>query len=116
MEKTVDDGKYISLASHLKPQGVSYEHTKPQSELLEMWVRDKEERRVRAETMARWTSGLGAVDTKQSKEDTRRTFVLGSKEPVHFGRDAGFFSTILAAYNNHWELKTCPDDWWMTIR
>ena len=47
---------------------------------------------------------------------TRRTFVLGSTKPVHFCRDAGFFSTILAAYNYHWELKTCPDDWWMTIR
>ena len=113
MEKSVENGKYISLASHLKPQGVSHDHTKPQSELLEMWVREQEERRVRAETMARWQSGLGA---EQSKEDTKRTFVLGSKEPVHFGRDAGFFSTILAAYNNHWELKTCPEDWWMTIR
>ena len=27
----------------------------------------------------------------------------------------GFFSTIKECYNNHWALKTAPDDWWCTI-
>ena len=25
------------------------------------------------------------------------------------------FSAILACYNNHWVLKTTPDDWWNVI-
>ncbi len=27
----------------------------------------------------------------------------------------GFFDTVLAAYNNHWTLRTCPEDWWYSI-
>ena len=30
--------------------------------------------------------------------------------------DLGFFGTLLTAYNKHWVLKTCPEDWWITIR
>lgn len=42
---------------------------------------------------------------------------LGSKSKVSADKnsDKGFFSTILAAYNNHWVLKTRPEDWWTTI-
>ena len=34
---------------------------------------------------------------------------------VYFDYDFGFFSAILACYNNHWVLKTSPDDWWNVI-
>jgi len=33
----------------------------------------------------------------------------------YFDKDWGFFSTILACYNNHWTLRTSPDDWWNVI-
>ena len=29
--------------------------------------------------------------------------------------DYGLFTAILECYNNHWGLKTAPDDWWHTI-
>ena len=29
--------------------------------------------------------------------------------------DYGFFTAIYESYNNHWALKTTPDDWWYTI-
>jgi hypothetical protein len=41
--------------------------------------------------------------------------VLGTKEEVYFDHDFGFFSAILACYNNHWVLRTSPDDWWSVI-
>jgi len=42
--------------------------------------------------------------------------VVGSKsEDFYFDYDWGFFSTILACYNNHWVLRTSPDDWWNVI-
>ena len=44
-----------------------------------------------------------------------KTFRLGSDGEVSTGEDKGLFSTILAAYNNHWVLKTRPEDWWTTI-
>jgi len=33
----------------------------------------------------------------------------------YFDKDWGFFSTILTCYNNHWILRTSPDDWWNVI-
>jgi len=36
-------------------------------------------------------------------------------ESFYFDKDWGFFSTILACYNNHWTLRTSPDDWWNVI-
>ena len=44
-----------------------------------------------------------------------KTFRLGSDGQVSTGEDKGLFSTILAAYSNHWVLKTRPEDWWTTI-
>ena len=44
-----------------------------------------------------------------------KTFRLGSDGEVSTGEDKGLFSTILAAYSNHWVLKTRPEDWWTTI-
>ena len=40
----------------------------------------------------------------------------GSADNVHKGPgDNGFLSVIYEAYNNHWAVKTVPDDWWYTI-
>jgi len=36
-------------------------------------------------------------------------------DSFYFDLDWGFFSTILACYNNHWVLRTSPDDWWNVI-
>jgi len=41
--------------------------------------------------------------------------VIGSDEEIWYDHDWGFFSTVLAAYNNHWVLKTSPDDWWNVV-
>ena len=83
---------YISLAEDLKPQEVKNEKTYKQSRLLRSWTRSNE--------VAKY-----------------KKFALGSKSKVSADKnsDKGFFSTILAAYNNHWVLKTRPEDWWTTI-
>ena len=36
-------------------------------------------------------------------------------EDFYFDNDWGFFSAVLACYNNHWTLRTSPDDWWNVI-
>ena len=43
------------------------------------------------------------------------TEVASEDKDVCFDQDFGFFSAILACYNNHWVLKTSPDDWWNVI-
>ena len=84
------EGKYIRLAEGLKPQTTMWETTCAQSSLLENWTRGN--------------------DLARNKK-----FVLGSEEMVSAGEDKGLFSTVMAAYNNHWVLKTRPEDWWTAI-
>ena len=68
---------------------------------------------VQSEIIEQWTN---QILKEENKNAAKKTYVLGSRAPVHFDDNIGFFATIMAAYNNHWALKTSPDDWWMTIR
>ena len=54
-------------------------------------------------------------DDKEKQVKKEEEFVLGSEGEVFFDHDFGFFGAILACYNNHWVLKTSPDDWWNVI-
>ena len=42
-------------------------------------------------------------------------WVIGTDEEVWCDVDWGFFTAILACYNNHWTLRTTPDDWWNVV-
>ena len=45
-----------------------------------------------------------------------KSSIVGSTDLVTtYEHDAGFLSTILEAYNNHYNLRTGPEDWWYTI-
>ena len=84
------EGKYIKLADGLEPQSTKKETTYAQSSLLESW-------------------------TSRNDLAKNKKFALGSQEEVSGGDDMGFFSAVMAAYNNHWVLKTRPEDWWTAI-
>ena len=84
------EGKYIKLAEGLEPQSTKRGKTCSQSSLMESWTRGN--------------------DLARNKK-----FVLGSQGTVSAGEDKGLFSTVVAAYNNHWVLKTRPEDWWTAI-
>jgi len=51
--------------------------------------------------------------TDKDEEDFES--VLGTSEEVFYDHDLGLFSTIVTCYNNHWTLRTSPDDWWNVI-
>ena len=53
----------------------------------------------------------GKIEEKSSE----KKFILGSNEKVYYGPDKGFFASVFCCYNNHWILKTCPEDWWISI-
>merc|ERR1712038_764272 len=46
-----------------------------------------------------------------------KTPVIGSTDRVTrlHGHDAGLLSTVFDAYNDHYNLRTGPEDWWYTI-
>ncbi|XP_078349845.1 uncharacterized protein LOC144634685 [Oculina patagonica] len=54
---------------------------------------------------------------KQNRFDrpNEMTAALGSTENIYSLRDCGLFSAVLTAYNNHWKLRTSPDDWWFCV-
>ena len=52
---------------------------------------------------------------EEAAEEKDLKAVVGTKEEVYFDHDFGFFSAVLACYNNHWVLKTSPNDWWNVI-
>ena len=65
--------------------------------------------------------GGGAFNKKEDNVETKKIDVklcepvIGPSEEVFYDEDFGFFSAILACYNNHWVLRTSPDDWWNVI-
>ena len=108
--------KFIQLDNNLKPKdGTKWDtRKKSQSELLETWIQDKKSRDERSEEEKYWRENKRAKEEKL-EESIQKTFVLGSKDEVSYGPDVGLFATLLASYNNHWVLKTCPEDWWIAI-
>ena len=40
---------------------------------------------------------------------------VGSEETIYSVGDCGLFAAVLTAYNNHWKLRTSPDDWWFCV-
>ena len=40
---------------------------------------------------------------------------IGSTEDIYSLGNCGLFSAVLTAYNNHWKLRTSPDDWWFSV-
>ena len=40
---------------------------------------------------------------------------VGSEEKIYSLGNCGLFGAVLTAYNNHWKLRTSPDDWWFCV-
>ena len=53
--------------------------------------------------------------TDSSAKHCDMVSALGSTENIYSLGDCGLFSTIITAYNNHWTLRTSPDDWWFCV-
>ena len=75
--------------------------------------------RQRAETSRRYAKwGLSQDDTPLDSRTHvgNKTPVLGSEDRrVMWSSNYGFFSTVMTAYDNHYSLRTCVEDWWFTI-
>jgi len=112
----MNEEKFISLDNNLKPENAAKmgASKKTQSDLLEIWMQQKKLRDERSENTKALRENKPVKDEEET-ESIKKTFVLGSKEEVNHGPDVGLFAALLCSYNNHWVLKTCPEDWWITI-
>ena len=50
------------------------------------------------------------TDTVEDRKPT-----IGFEEQIYAGRNNGFFGSVLTAYNEHFNLRTSPDDWWFCV-
>ena len=48
-------------------------------------------------------------------ESKQAVTAVGSEETIYSIGDCGLFAAVLTAYNNHWKLRTSPDDWWFCV-
>ena len=72
------------------------------------------------EAFAKRVENSSMFSRRYSSETARknvgdRVATLGSDGMVCCDADNGIFSAVLAAYNNHWKLRTSPDDWWFCV-
>merc|ERR1719334_143936 len=104
---TIAYSKVIVLDPTLKPS--------PLSEVYR--VNQEQTRKVLTESVRKFENpGFGASNKGSSKPVGNKTVYLGTQGLVYMDfHDKGFFSTVLNAYANHWDLITRPDDWWFTI-
>jgi hypothetical protein len=60
---------------------------------------------------------LYRVDSLQKCEADKDKYssVFGTWDPVSAESDLGLFGVILDAWRNNWNLRTSPDDWWLTL-
>ena len=96
-------GKVIHLKKDLKPGAFKNKTTIPLKSLIADFIKEAEQ---------------SFPSDRRHVQNMSPTW--GTDEIVHKGQggtatDMGFFSTIMECYNNHWALKTAPDDWWCTI-
>ena len=100
---------YIQLDHNLVPGEIKDINMK-----VDLPGRQKEERKSGREGFGQPNRFLMKKYEVQ-KRDMKEILASRDKELEHIDHNFGFFSAILACYNNHWVLRTSPDDWWNVI-
>lgn len=97
----------VELASTAAPtavkEGLKYYKEKPAQSAFQDFAKDVE----------REFSRFSSKTARNIVGDKVAT--LGSNEMIYCRKDDGIFSAVLTAYNNHWKLRTSPDDWWFCV-
>jgi hypothetical protein len=57
----------------------------------------------------------GNEESKRSNIVEDRIPFLGSTDEIYSKSNTGFFETVLMAYNEHYNLRTSPEDWWYCV-
>ena len=106
--------KCISLDSNLVPTKIEDSNLVPgeAKQLIKKYApctefsigKEKKAKRAKVEKAERPTSDIEIT-----------VAALGSNETIYYLGDCGLFAAVLTAYNNHWKLRTSPDDWWFCV-
>ena len=55
------------------------------------------------------------VRAKEGNPSSKIIAAVGSEEKIYSIGNCGLFGAVFTAYNNHWKLRTSPDDWWFSV-
>jgi len=94
--------KYISLDTQLIPRNATNLYG----------LENLDNKDLRCTKEGGYSVKQGTTDTLIQAQHSDYTYALGTNKSVYYDEDWGMFSAVLASYNNHWVLKTTPDDWW----
>ena len=97
MEKTV----HLSL--DLKPQPLVNKTERSLSSIISEFIKESERKFPQDRQHVKQMMPFLGTDAMVCKGQNDR------------GLDLGFFNAIYQCYNQHWALKTTPEDWWYTI-
>jgi len=131
----VEHGGYktILLAEHLVPNQQPYDSTsklKSIRDVLRQYGREADDEAEQMKSIRDVLLQYGreaddeAEQMKTNEKEVhgsrahvgQKTPVLGSSNDlVHTNGNYGFFSAVFESYNNHWTLRTSPEDWWYSI-
>jgi hypothetical protein len=106
----------LQLRDGLTPKKVEYKYNhkrEPVKSLISDFIKQ-------AEINSQRRGGFHNNSPKPIAEDRRHVKDMlpfeGSTDVAVGGQgDYGLFNAIYECYNNHWGLRTVPDDWWYTI-
>lgn len=119
--------KCVEIAKHLKPAKIDAEHLSRgvAKYFFEQEAKEFEGRAKRSmeeqleELLAENQYGQSQVIEEEPvfRENVGdKTSTLGSEEYIYTNNaDCGLFASIITAYNKHWKLRTCAEDWWFVV-
>merc|ERR1712018_530643 len=114
----------VQLCSHdlSNPRLPSRVSDKKMQDVMHQAARNSEEQLINDEAKANAYYERGNYDGPRPNASERtpvgtKTPVIGSLDLVTqlHDHDAGLLSTVFDAYNDHYNLRTGPEDWWYTI-
>ena len=111
--------KCVKLSKTSAPtdyRGVPNLHTMPAQAAFEKFAKESENNAAQKRMRRSDISVADYADITSLRDNVGdRVATLGSECMIYCDADNGMFSAVLAAYNNHWKLRTAPDDWWFCV-
>ena len=89
----------VVLSNDLTPKKVKFNNSEPITSVINHFIKKSEK------------------NFPKSRQHVKTMLPFNGSNNVCFQGtgDFGFFNAVLESYNNHWGLRTIPDDWWHTI-
>ena len=108
------DIKCISLDSNLVPSKFDDSKLLP-SQAKQLINKYALRSRSLRDKLSREQSSVKVKKAPRLSASKQVVAAVGSEETIYSIGDCGLFAAVLTAYNNHWKLRTSPDDWWFCV-